>query len=115
MAQEIAKSRSMQAKKQKQEQERAETRPEQSAQPREKSLRYKNVRSATAEEGIIRLILLDPTLIPKCELKPEEFSSEFLGKLYSVISSRFKNGRSIEISALAGDLNDHCITIEPTR
>lgn len=106
MAQEIAKSRSMQAKKQKQEQERAETRPEQAAQPREKSLRYKNVRSATAEEGIIRLILLDPTLIPKCELKPEEFSSEFLGKLYSVISSRFKNGRSIEISALAGDLNE---------
>lgn len=106
MAQEIAKSRSMQAKKQKQEQERAETRPEQAAQPREKSLRYKNVRSATAEEGIIRLILLDPTLIPKCELKSEEFSSEFLGKLYSVISSRFKNGRSIEISALAGDLNE---------
>ena len=106
MAQEIAKSRSIQAKKQKQEQERAETRPEQAAQPREKSLRYKNVRSATAEEGIIRLILLDPTLIPKCELKPEEFSSEFLGKLYSVISERFKNGRSIEISALAADLNE---------
>ena len=106
MAQEIAKARSMQVKKQKQEQERAETRPEQAAQPREKSLRYKNVRSATAEEGIIRLILLDPTLIPKCELKSEEFSSEFLGKLYSVISERFKNGRSIEISALAGDLNE---------
>ncbi|MBR6654138.1 MAG: DNA primase [Oscillospiraceae bacterium] len=106
MAQEIAKSRSIQAKKQKQEQERAETRPEQAAQPREKSLRYKNVRSATAEEGIIRLILLDPTLIPKCELKPEEFSSEFLGKLYLVISERFKNGRSIEISALAADLNE---------
>ena len=106
MAQEIAKSRSIQAKKQKQEQERAETRPEQAAQPREKSLRYKNLRSATAEEGIIRLILLDPTLIPKCELKPEEFSSEFLGKLYLVISERFKNGRSIEISALAADLNE---------
>ncbi len=106
MAQEIAKSRSIQAKKQKQEQERAETRPEMTAQPREKSLRYKNVRSATAEEGVIRLILLDPTLIPKCELNAEEFSSEFLGKLYAVISERFKNGRSIEISALAGDLNE---------
>ncbi|MBR6521135.1 MAG: DNA primase [Oscillospiraceae bacterium] len=106
MAQEIAKSRNIQAKKQKQEQERAETRPEMSAQPREKSLRYQNVRSATAEEGIIRLILLDPSLIHKCELESDEFSSEFLGKLFSVISGRFKNGRSIEISALAGDLSD---------
>lgn len=106
MAQEIEKSRNIQAKKQRQEQERAETRPEMNAQPREKSLRYKNVRSATAEEGIIRLILLDPSLIPKCELRADEFSSEFLGKLYSVISGRFEKGRSIEISALAGELAD---------
>ena len=106
MAQEIAKSRNIQAKKQKQEQERAETRPEMYAQPRGKSLRYQNVRSATAEEGIIRLILLDPSLIHKCELESDEFSSEFLGKLFSVITGRFKNGRSIEISALAGDLSD---------
>lgn len=106
MAQEIAKSRNIQAKKQRQEQERTETRPEMAAQPREKSLRYKNVRSATAEEGIIRLILLDPALISKCDLQTDEFSSEFLAKLYSVISGRFQNGRSIEISALAGELND---------
>ncbi|MDD6188963.1 MAG: DNA primase [Clostridiales bacterium] len=106
MAQEIAKSRSRQTKKQKQEMERAETRPEMAAQPREKSLRYKNVRSATAEEGVIRLLLLDPSLIPKCELKADEFSSEFLGKLYSVITERFKNGRSIEISALAADIGE---------
>lgn len=106
MAQEIAKSRSRQTKKQKQEIERAETRPEMAAQPREKSLRYKNVRSATAEEGVIRLLLLDPSLIPKCELKADEFSSEFLGKLYSVITDRFKNGRSIEISALAADISE---------
>ena len=106
MAQEVARSRSRQARKQKQEIEREETRPEMSAQPRERSLRYKNLRSATAEEGIIRLILLDPKLIHKCQLNADEFSSEFLGKLYSVISERFKNGRSIEISALAGELSE---------
>ncbi len=106
MAQEVARARGRQIKKQKQEIERAETRPEMSAQPREKSLRYKNVRSATAEEGVIRLILLDPSLISKAELRTEEFSSAFLAKLYSIITERFKNGRSIEISALSADLNE---------
>lgn len=106
MAQEIAKSRAMQAKKQRREQERAETRPEMAAQPREKSLRYKNVRSATAEEGVIRLLMLDPSLIAKCELKAEEFSSDFLGKLYSVVRGRFAAGRSVEISALSGELSE---------
>jgi DNA primase len=54
-------------------------RPERKAQPKERSLKYENVRSAMAEEGVIRLLLTDASLIEACGLKEEEFSRPFLG------------------------------------
>ncbi len=104
MAQEIAKARKRRISAQKREQERSEMRPELSAQPRERSIRYKNVRSAAAEEGIIRLLIMDPSLIPKCGIESGEFSSPFLGKLYSLIKERGDQGRSVSISGFAGEL-----------
>lgn len=56
----------------------------QNTQPHDRSLRYDNLESAVAEEGVIRLMYLDPSI--HCDLKAEEFTSPVLGHLYEVLS-----------------------------
>ena len=58
------------------------------AQPRERSLRYENLRSAMAEEGVVRLMVLDPALLDGSDLKAEEFSSPMLGRLYEMLKEK---------------------------
>jgi DNA primase len=85
--------------------ERNETRPAITAQPREHSIRYDDVYSATAEEGIIRLLLSDPTLMPDdSQLNAGDFTSPFLGKIFTLIQSRAAAGRQTTIPSLAGEL-----------
>lgn len=85
--------------------ERENMRPAISAQPKEKSLRYENVSSATAEEGVIRLLMLDPTLASLTgELKIEDFSSPFLAKLYEMVQERCADGRSMSLAILTSEL-----------
>ncbi len=86
--------------------ERASTRPASQAQPQEKALRYENIVSARAEEGILRLLLQDPELIPACTLPEEEFSSPFLRKLYSDLHRRQEEGLSLNPSALLSSLSE---------
>ena len=51
-------------------------------QPRERSIRYTDMRSAMAEEGIIRLLLLDGTLAERCgTLSADAFSSSWGGSM----------------------------------
>ena len=86
-------------------QEREETRPLTSAQPKDREIRYENVRSAVAEEGVIRLLMLEPSLIKHTSaLKPEDFSSPFLRKLYEIVSEKAKDGNTVSVAALAGVL-----------
>lgn len=80
------------------------TRPTTAYQPKERSLRYVNVKSAAAEEGIIRLILLDSSLISDIDITPEEFSSPFLGKVFSEIRTRYGEQRSLTLPSLSQDL-----------
>ena len=76
-----------------------------SVQPRQWDLHYKNVRSALAEEGVIRLLLLDPPAARYCgELKREEFSSEALGKIYAILMERIARDEEPGIPALTGEL-----------
>ena len=52
-------------------------------QPESRAIRYDDVRSAMAEEGVIRLLFLDGSLADRCgDLAPEDFSSPLLGKIY---------------------------------
>ena len=72
-------------------------------QPRDRTIRYTDLRSAMAEEGIIRLLLLDGTLAEKCrELLPEAFSSPFLGKIYGLLLEAWEDGRTMTAASLAG-------------
>jgi len=74
-------------------------------QPKERELRYDNIRSARAEEGVLRLLLIDPSLHRELtQLRPEEFSSPLLGKAYALLLRRAEEGLSTQLSLLAGEL-----------
>jgi DNA primase len=76
--------------------ERAVLRPASNAQPTEKHLRYENIRSATAEEGIVRLLYLDPGLFSGRDLPaPSDFSSDLLGRLYGELLDAVQRGSTI--------------------
>lgn len=72
-------------------------------QPRERSIRYTDMRSAMAEEGIVRLLLLDGTLAERCgALSAEDFSSPFLGRIYSLLLEAHGQGHNASAASLAG-------------
>ena len=50
---------------------RRDLNPAAQLQPKERSLRYENVRSARAEEGVLRLLVLDPDLFSKAPPPPD--------------------------------------------
>ncbi len=83
-----------------------QSRPERQAQPQEKELRYDDPASAAAEEGIIRLLYLDPGLAKSASLPAaEEFTAAALGRIYSVLLKRLKKGDSVSAAALGEELS----------
>ena len=104
-AQEVARYRKNRAWQAKKRQERRDLIPAARVQPRERELRYDNVRSARAEEGVLRLLLLDPSLFSQVEnLGPERFSAPALARIYGLLLQRHREGRSVQLAALTGDL-----------
>ena len=86
--------------------ERQQSRPERQLQPEEKALRYEDPSSAAAEEGVIRLLYLDPALARNAELPaPEEFSSPVLGHIYSVLRDKIDRGETPSTATLGGALD----------
>ena len=64
-------------------------------QPESRAIRYDDVRSAMAEEGVIRLLFLDGSLADRCgDLAPEDFSSPLLRKIYGEQLQAAREGRT---------------------
>ena len=81
-------------------------RPERMAQPADKQLRYRNPVSAAAEEGVIRLLYLEPSLIRENDLPDVTmFSSEALGRIYTILRQKIEEGGAVSVSALSGTLS----------
>lgn len=105
LLQEIDRCRKQRLRQAKKKQTRRDMTPTVQAQPRERQLRYENLRSARAEEGILRLLMLDGTLLPACSsLEPERFSAPHLGKMYAVLRDRLQQGRPTQLGMLEGEL-----------
>ncbi|MBR5114985.1 MAG: DNA primase [Oscillospiraceae bacterium] len=100
MLSEIERARKRLAAAARKKQEKEALRPASAMQPTDRSMRYTDVRSAAAEEGVVRLLMLDPSLISKCDLKGEEFTSPFLGSVYSIILTRAAQLKSVDPAAL---------------
>jgi DNA primase len=75
------------------------------AQPASRAIRYDNLRSAMAEEGVLRLLLRDESIFPSLSpLSETDFSSPLLGKIYTQLWQRRQNGSSGSIAFLSGEL-----------
>ncbi len=105
VASEVERRRKAILSKARTEQSRRLTMPERQAQPAQKALRYDDPASAVAEEGIIRLLYLEPSLAGTPSLPdPSEFTAPALGHIYSVILTRLRAGGAMSTTALSGEL-----------
>ena len=85
----------------KKKQEKIDLSPVRNLQPTDKKLHYDNVKSARAEEVVLAQILKEPALFGEIpELKPEMFSSEFMGRAFSQLLSRYRQGLEVSLSGL---------------
>lgn len=81
--------------------EKEMNRPERAAQPPERELRYQDPGSAAAEEGLIRLLYLEPGLIREDLPAAEEFSSAALAKIYQALREKIGTGSAVNVNSLA--------------
>ena len=87
--------------REKKKQEKIDLAPAQALQPKSRSIHYDNVKSAMAEETVIAMILRDNSLLDAVKvLKPEEFSSGLLGRVYGQLRSRHEQGLDVSLAVL---------------
>ena len=85
--------------------QQAMIRPERLSQPAARELRYNDPVSAAAEEGLIRLLMLEPSLASAEGLPQEsDFSSAALGQIYALLKARILARESTDLGILAGSL-----------
>lgn len=81
---------------------RRELNPAARLQPQERGLRYDNIRSARAEEGILRLLTKDASVFPNAPpLTEEQFSSPLLGRAFTLLWQQREAGRDPSIPLLS--------------
>lgn len=74
--------------------------------PRERSIRYDDMRSAMAEEGVIRLLFLDSSLLRHCEaLQESAFSVPLLGKIFALLRQSWQDGTVLSPAAMQEHLS----------
>ena len=87
--------------REKKKQEKIDLSPAKNRQPQVGKIRYNNVKSAMAEEMVLALCLRESALLDHTTgLRPEMFSSELLGKVFSQLLSRHKEALEVSLSGL---------------
>ncbi len=85
----------------KKKQEKIDMAPARALQPKSRTIHYDNMKSAVAEESVLAQVLREPALFDQAKgLRPEEFSSPLLGKVYGQLQRRYREGLEVSISVL---------------
>ena len=98
---EVSKAFKRRLAREKKQQEKIDLAPAQAMQPKARSVRYDNMKSAMAEEGILAQALLDPSLMAETDLTGGAFSVPLLGKVYDQLLAMYKEGYEVSIASLA--------------
>ena len=86
---------------QKKQQEKINLSPARNLQPKSRNIRYDNIKSAMAEEGVIAIALREPALLDRTgNLTQEKFSSALLGRVYSQLKKRHDQGLEVSLAVL---------------
>lgn len=87
--------------REKRQQERIDLAPAIAAQPKSRTIRYDNIKSAMAEEVVLAQCLSDAAMIAETEgLKPEEFSSPLLGRVFEQLQQQSSQGMNPSVAGL---------------
>ena len=84
-------------------QEKIDLAPAKNLQPRSRTIRYDNMKSAMAEETVIAMVLRSPALLDEAkQLDSGEFSSGLLGNVYDQLRRRHDQGLDVSLGVLEG-------------
>jgi len=87
--------------REKKKQEKIDLDPMKALQPKERSIRYDNMKSALAEEGILSQVLREPAMLDSCgSLTGEQFSVPLLGKVFAQLQQRHSKGMEVSLRVL---------------
>ena len=101
MKMEISKAYKRRMAREKKRQEQIDLAPAKARQPETRSIRYDNMKSAMAEEGVVALALREPALLDVGgTLTGEHFSVPLLGKVYNQLLSRHNQGLDVGLGVL---------------
>ena len=104
---EVTKKLKIKKDRQRKDLEKRVVHPTAALQPTDRELRYENEYSAVAEEGVIRCIVRDATImgtIMEMGFSQEEFTSPFLAKVYETLTKRISEGRDTKESLILSEL-----------
>lgn len=98
---EIRRARERKIKHEDRKWEREAVQPVKRLQPKEHSLRFPDMRSARAEEGLIAMVLTEPSLLSQIkDLHPDEFSTTLCRKAYEQLRQRYSEGFEVSLASL---------------
>ena len=101
MKMEISKAYKGRLAREKKKQEKIDLAPVQALQPKSRSIRYENMKSAMAEETVLAMVLKAPALLDQTgALKAENFSSALLGKVFRQLKNRHDSGMEVSLAVL---------------
>jgi len=103
MKMEVEKAFKRRVNREKKKQEKIDLAPAQAVLPKSRSIRYDNVKSAVAEEGILSMVLRDPSLMDETkQLSAVSFSVPLLGRVFEQLRLRYAQGMELSVGALEG-------------
>ena len=85
----------------KKKQEKIDLEPMKALQPKSKSIRYDNMKSAMAEQTILAQAMREPALLDLCSaLTPEQFSVTLFGRVFGQLQKRHNQGMEVSLGVL---------------
>ena len=101
MKMEVGKAFKRRTDREKKKQEKIDLAPVKALQPRDRSIRYDNMKSALAEEGVLAQGMREPALLDLCgALTPEKFSVNLFGRVFGQMQKRHKQGLDVSLAVL---------------
>lgn len=98
---EVDKAYKLRSAREKKKQEKIDLAPVKALQPKERSIRYDNMKSALAEETVIAQTLREPALLDTCRtLTGEQFSVNLFGRVYDQLQNRHSQGLGVALGVL---------------
>lgn len=98
---EIGKAYKRRTAREKKRQEQIDLAPARAMQPKSRTIHYDNMKSAMAEEGVIALVLKEPSLLnASAGLTGQRFSVPLLGRVFDCLHSRYQQGLEVSLAVL---------------